>query len=257
MSRESQVDRKALKRPDGFVQVGRRALESLVQERKFIFGGLGVVALVCLAYYGYSGWTDRQLNRDWIAYYQAEDAKEGDQPAKFKEAYEKGGKTRAAFLAAVSLADHFLRSAQYKAEFAQQGSKKADPKKTSSLKDLEPALSLEQASQSASEWYKKALEFSLLLPGERELLTLDYGQSLEIQNKLDEAQTAYQSVVDMNGQSKPLALLHLGRMFEMKKDKEKAKSLYQSVSTDFGNTEYARIAKNYLRRMDSALLANP
>ncbi len=244
MSHEPHVDRKALKKPDGFVQLGLRALGALFQERNYVMGALVCVALAAAAYYGYSAWNRRVLARDWLAYYQAETAKESEQVAKYKQAYENGGKTRAAFLAAVALGDHYFQSAQSKVQAA-------------TGKDLEPSLSLDQAAQNSVDWYRKAGEFSFLLQAEKDLLTLNLGQAFELQGKADEAQSVYQKVADGNGPSRAMALLSVGRIWEAKKNSEKAKATYQAVATDFANTEYAKIAKNYLRRMDSPLLANP
>jgi hypothetical protein len=253
MSRESHIDRKLLKKPDSFVVLGRKLLAKLLEERKVLWVAGAVVAAGAAIYYGYGAWHNSRLNRDWLAYHLADEAKPEEQTAKRKEVFEKGGRTRAAFLAAVSLGDHYLQAAQAKVEAT-----KAEGKSERTLqKDTEPKLSLEESANAASEWYKKALAFSFLLPAEKEMLILDEGNSLEIAGKREEAKVSYQKAADMNGPVKPLALLHLGRLYEAAQDREKAKSLYQSVSTDFGSTEYSRVAKNYLRRMDSPLLANP
>ncbi len=231
MSREH-MDRKALKQPDNFVALGQRALVALLKQKSALAGGLVGILVVALAYYGYGAWTDRQLNRGWIAFYQAEEAPEADRPSKWKEAYESGGSTRAAYMAAVSLGDYYFKA----------------------FETPVAGTTSEQAAQSAVEWYSKALSFSLLLPSERELLTMNLGQALELQKKNDEALASYQKTAAMGGQSKPLALLHVGRLLESKKDTEAARAAYQSIIADFAMSEYARIARNYLRRMGSALL---
>lgn len=231
MSREH-MDRKALKQPDNFVALGQKALVALLKQKTVLLAGLGGVLAVALAFYGYGAWKDRQLNRGWIAFYQAEEAKEAEKPAKWKEAYEKGGSTRAAYMAAVTLGDYYFKA----------------------FETPVPNTTLEQAADLAVEWYNKALSFSLLLASERELLTLNLGQALELQKKTDEALATYQKAVAMGGQSKPLALLHVGRLLEAKKDSEAAKAAYQSIIADFAMSEYARVARNYLRRMGSALL---
>jgi hypothetical protein len=231
MSREH-VDRKALKQPDNFVALGQRALVALLKQKSVLLGALVGTVVLALAYYGYGAWKDSQLNRGWLAFYQAEEAKEADRPSKWKEAFERGGSTRAAYMAAVSLGDYY-----YKA-----------------FETPIPGTTPEQAAASAAEWYTKALSFSLLLPSERELLTMNLGQALELQKKTEEALASYQKSAAMGGQSKPLALLHVGRLQEAKKDKEAARTSYQSIVADFAMSEYARIARNYLRRMDSALL---
>lgn len=255
MSRD-RIDRKQLKRPDGFVQKGRQIFESLFREPRMALIALGVVGVGVAAYYAYDAYASRRLNRDWISYYQADEAKGADRTTKMKAAFEGGGNTRAALAAAVFLADHYYGAAQMKAERAKvkavTGKEAKKPKEGE--EDPEPALNAQQAAEAATDWYGKALGFSLLLPGEREMLTLDAGHALELQGKWDEALGRYQSVVQMEGQAKPLAMLHSGRMHEVKKEKDAAKTLYQSISQEFANTEYARLAKNYLRTMDSALL---
>ncbi len=255
MSRE-RIDRKQLKRPDGFVQKGRQIVESLFREPRAALIALGVVAIGVGAYYAYDAYASRRLNRDWIAYYQADEAKGADRTAKMKAAFETGGNTRAALSAAVFLADHYYGAAQQKAERAKvkSVSGKDAKKPKEGEEDPEPSLSPQQAAEAAAEWYGKALGFSLLLAGEREMLTLDAGHALELQGKWDEALGRYKSVVEMAGPAKPLAMLHSGRMHEVKKEKDAAKNLYQSISQEFANTEYARLAKNYLRGMNSALL---
>lgn len=255
MSRE-RIDRKQLKRPDGFVQKGRQIFESLFREPRSALIALGVLGIGIGAYYAYDAYASRRLNRDWIAYYQADEAKGADRVAKMKSAFESGGNTRAAVSAAVFLADHYYGAAQLKAEQqkVKQATGKEPKKRKEGEEDPEPTMTTTQAAEAATQWYGKALGFSLLLPGEREMLTLDAGHALELQGKWDEALGRYKSVVEMEGQAKPLAMLHSGRMHEVKKEKDAAKTLYQSISQEFANTEYARLAKNYLRSMNSALL---
>ncbi len=234
MSREPKLDKKSLKLPDFFVSGGRRLLESLFLERRGAAAGVVVVVVLVLGYYAYDAYTSRALMRDWEVVYKAEEAKGSDQVAQYKQAYEKGGGSRASYIAAVNLADHYLEAV--------------------SKKDLEPALTPEQAAQNALEWYTKALGFSGLLPAETELLTLSTGHALEAQKKMDEAIAKYKSVADKKGQSRPLALLYLGRAQESKQDKEAAKSSYRAIVSEFGTSEYASLAKNYLRSMESPLL---
>lgn len=51
-------------------------------------------------------------------------------------------------------------------------------------------------------------------------------------------------------------MVNSGRAQEAKKDVEAAKLTYQTVATEYPNTEYARLAKNYLRMIDSPLLSS-
>jgi hypothetical protein len=269
MSRDPKIDRKTLKKNDTFVVKGRQALNALMQERRVIGVGIAGLALLVGGYYAYDAYSTRRLNKDWVAYYQAEEAKGDEQITKLKEAFKSGGNTRGTFMAAVTLGDHYMDAGRRKIEAdkvkANGGSKppakdaKVDPTKKAAeeeaRKDIEPTLTVEQCGVNAAEWYGKALGTSGLLDSERELLTLDQGHALEMQGKWDEAAAQYKSVADRGGQSKPLALIHLGRMHELKQDKEGAKALYKTVAQEFSSSEYATTAKSYLRRMDSALLA--
>lgn len=257
MSREPKIDRKALRKSDGFVEKGRQAVEALFREKRVAAIAVGVLALAVGGYYAYDAWYNKQLNADWTAFYKADEAKPEERIAQLKQVYEKGGRTRAAFLAAVTVADHYAQAAELKLEKqAAPVAKPAKDKKAAedTRKDTEPTLSAEQAAQASGEWYGKALGFSSLLPGERELLTLDVGVAAEREGKWDVATEKYKAVVDMGGESKPLAMLHLGRMHEHKKETDAARKLYESISKDFSTSEFATMAKNYLRKMDSALL---
>lgn len=269
MSRDPKIDRKTLKKNDTFVVKGRQAVNALLQERRVF--GLAVAALAVLVggYYAYDAYSSNRLNKDWNAYYLAEEAKGEEQVTKLKAAYQGGGNTRATFMAAVTLGDHYIDAGRRKIEAekvkANGGAKapakdaKADAAKKAAdaeaRKDIEPSLTVAQCGENAAEWYGKAVGSSGLLEGERELLTLDQGHAIEMQGKWDDAAAKYKAVVDMGGQSKPLALIHLGRIHELKKDKDGAKALYKTVAQEFASSEYATTAKSYLRRMDSALLA--
>lgn len=265
MSKETKVDRKAIKRPDTFVAKGRQALETMFKNRSGVAGALGVTALLVGGYYAYDWWSSRVSIRDWVAYHRAEEATGADRVAKWKAAYEGGGRTRGAFLSAVSVADHYYDAARRKAEAErirtvtgkERAAKKAGTVEDDVARDLEPTLTLAQTAETAADWYGKALKFSFLRPEERELLTLDRGHALELQGKNEDALKEYKSVVNDGGQSKALAMLHAGRIHETRNEKDAAKDLYQAIASEFGTTEYARIAKNYLRRMSSPLLTSP
>jgi tetratricopeptide (TPR) repeat protein len=256
MSREH-IDRKTLKRPDSFVAWGQRGLGLLFREKKVVAGLAVGILLVAAGFYAYGAWTNQKLNKGWVAYHQAEEATGAERVDKWKKAYEVGGNSRAAYISAVALADHYFHSAQEKAEKAAVASappaKKTD--KPSEHEDPEPTMTKEQVAQSAADWYTKALGFSLLLDSEKELLTLNLGQSLELLGQTDAALEQFQKASAMGGQGKALAILHVGRMLEAKNDVEGAKKTYQGLVADFAMSEYARIARNYLRRMDSRLLS--
>ena len=58
-------------------------------------------------------------------------------------------------------------------------------------------------------------------------------------------------------EGKALALLGQARVYELKKENTKAIETYEKVSADFLNSEYGKLAKNYLRRLKSPLFMEP
>ncbi len=254
---QDKIDRKALKKPDTFVRRGRQALESLAQNRNPLLILLVLIVAAGFGYEAYKSWSSSRLAKGWTSYFEANELKGPERIAKMKEVYETSSGQRGSFMAAVTVADHYYDAAQRKVrslrvkEVTGKEAKLADETK----QDLEPTLTVQQAGAQAVEWYGKALGFSGLIPAERDLLNLNQGYAWEIQGNWDEALKAYQSVVDSGGQGKALAMVNAGRALEAKKEVAAAKTTYQTVATDFPNTEYARMAKNYLRRMDSPLLS--
>jgi len=105
----------------------------------------------------------------------------------------------------------------------------------------------------SSEWYGKALSFKGLLPMESQLLRVNRGQALELEKKYDEAMKEFESLATSQGDGKPLAMLSMGRIQELKGDKARALEIYEKVSQDFNNTEYGKVAKNHLRRLKGNL----
>jgi len=89
---------------------------------------------------------------------------------------------------------------------------------------------------------------------ERELLILNQGTALETQEKWAEAQSRYEVVAKGSSEAKPLGMIHQARLLERQAKPEDAKKLYQAVASDFPTTDYARVARNYLRQMNSPLL---
>src|SRR5262249_17268616 len=99
------------------------------------------------------------------------------------------------------------------------------------------------------------LEFSDLLPIEKQLLRINRGNAEELQKKWDDALADYRAASEITGDAKGLAMLNLARVYELKGDTAKAGEIYEKVTIDFINTEYARQAKNNLRRLKSPLFA--
>ena len=231
--RYSKKERKELKKPDAFVGGGRQLLAKLMsQPKRLLQLGVGLVVLG-LAVYGYNTYKHMQLEASWLAYFEATQKPEAEKWQALEAFYGQGAKNRARFLAAVELADHHY-------EAASQPDATADKAKAST--------------QAAAEWYGKALEYSGLVAAEEQLLRINVGAALEMQGLKQEALVEYQAAAKMDARSKAWALIQVGRVFESQEKPAEARQAYQQVVENHGTTEYGKMAKNYLRRLDSSLM---
>jgi len=57
----------------------------------------------------------------------------------------------------------------------------------------------------------------------------------------------------LGGDVRGLVLLNSGWVWELKGDTKKAEELYQKVAVEYADSEYAKLAKNYLRSLKSPL----
>lgn len=236
MSKPPEIDRKQLKTPDEFVKKGTEVFGSMVSHRKQILP-LGIlVFLGAVGFYGYQWWESSRSDKAWKAYYEATKSSEPKKWEDLKNITQQYNQTRPMLFAAVNLADHHFEEA-----------KKAALKENNAI----PA----DATASA-EWYSKALEFKALLPNEKQLLFINRAGALEMQKKYDEALASLKSAEELGTDLKGLALLNTGRVLELKGEKQKAIETYEKVGADFLNTEYAKMAKNYARRLKSPLLSS-
>ncbi len=257
MSKPPKIDRKTLKQPDKFTTRGRGALEWLVHERMRYLPLLIAVVVLVLGGYGFDWWSNGRMEDAWRSYTTASKATEPQKWDDLKGVANAHKSSRPGVFASVALADHFFSEAKKQS----MGEAKMPPAVVNGVKDPKaPDVKLpadEKAAMAsaatAAEWYSRALEFSELLPGEKQLLYINRGESLEMQKKYDEALNDYKMAADFAGDTKPLAMLGTGRVHELKNDKVKAAETYERITVDFSNTEYAKMAKNLLRRLKSPL----
>jgi hypothetical protein len=233
MEKTPKLDRKELKQPDQFMKRGQAVFAFLLEKRKrflpVLIGGAVLVGSV----YAFDWWSQRKLEKGWVEYNRVNKLAGTERVDQLKVFQAGHAGDRPGYFAAVSVADYYYDEA----------------KKEAVKKDGKPS---EAATQAAS-WYGRALEFRGLLSGEKQLLYIDRGGAKEILGELDEANKDYQMAADFGGDPAGLARLSLGRIQEMKGDKAKAEEIYKKVSEDFVNTEYAKLAKSFLRRMSSPL----
>lgn len=140
------------------------------------------------------------------------DAKLGEAVQKLKAVTDKYSGTQAAFEAAVSLGDLYLKNGQVA---------KAIPW-------------LQKASETAPNHFQKAL------------VMVSLGNAYENDSKFNEALATYEKSNTL-GQSSLQGelLLGLGRVAEKMKDVQKAKSFYDQVISKLPNTEYSKTAELY------------
>lgn len=235
MSTSPKIDRKTLKTPDQFVARGTNFLAGFLGHRNLVMGVLGVGLLGVVGYYLMQWKKSSDLDKAWRAYAEAVKSPEPARWDALKKVADANIQTRAGQFAASQVGDHFF-----------------DEARKEIFKD-EKVVST-NAVQSA-EWYSKALSFSGLIPSEKALLLVNRGGSYEMSKKLNEAMKDFEAATQLGAQVKPLAMLSQGRIYEMQDNKAKAIELYEKVSSDFINTEYSKMAKNYIRRLKSPMLA--
>ncbi|MBI1859478.1 MAG: hypothetical protein HYR96_00995 [Deltaproteobacteria bacterium] len=236
MQKTPHINRKELKAPDTFVQKGNRFIEFFVQRRSpfILVSSLGAATIIL--FYGFDYWTSKRLNDAWNALHKAEKVEETKRWDEYKKVHEGFSGARPGFIAATRLGDHHFELARK--EFFRDKAK------------------AKVSSGEAVDWYGKARKFSDLLPTEKQLLGIDYGEALELGDQLDNAINEYRVASELPGDAKPYALLKLAGALETKGDAAKAQETYQKLTVDFPSTEFAKMAKNGLRRMKSPNFAS-
>jgi tetratricopeptide (TPR) repeat protein len=235
MSKLPEIDRKTLKRPDEFVRGGRSVIDFLVKQKKRFVPVLIVAGVSILAVYAYDAWNARKETAAWDAYVVAGKLPDAEKWEKLKSVHAEHGKSRAGFFAALDLADHNFDLAK------------------KSLSATPPVSNPPEVTE-ARTWYTKALEYSDLLPKEKQLLVINRGNTSELAEKWDEALADYQQAEGIAAEGKPLAQLATGRVLEKKNDTAKAIEVYEKISVESQATEFGKVAKNSVRRLKSPLL---
>lgn len=237
MTKPTKLDRKALKTPDKFMQRGQAALGVLANHRNTLYIGLGIFIVVLVGYYGYGYWTDRKQDSAWKIFEEANKAAEAQRWDKLKGIYPTLVQSRPKFLTAIALADHYF-----------------DESKKEALKTGGNAETIAKNGALSVEWYSKALDYGELLPFERQLVLVNRGGAQELLKKWDEALADYQKASEITGEAKGVALLGVGRAWELKNDNTKAIAAYEKVTIEMGGSEFGKMAKNFIRRLKSPLL---
>ena len=233
MNKTPKIDRKQLKSPDQFVKKGR-ALFNFMWGHQNQYVPVIIAAVVgVIGYYTFDWWQEKRQMEIWATYVSATKQTDDKKWDKLKEvALQHPGK-RAGILATVAVADHKFDEARK--ELAKE---KGDASKPAG---------------EAAEWYAKALSQKMVASTELQLLLIDRGAAIELMQKFDEALGEYKSASETDGVSRGLALLNVGRIYELKSENDKAIETYSKISTDFVDTEFAKMARNYLRRLKSPL----
>lgn len=242
MTKPPKIDRKVLKQPDSFQTKGRTTIGWLAERRVTIAPLIGVFIAVGALLYGLDWWKESKLSGAWKSYYDATKLPEPQKWEDLKTVYARFKGTRPGLFAALSLADHFYNDA-----------------KNATLKEASLTLpvGLQDTVKSASEWYASALQFGELLPTERQLVGINLGHSHELGGNLDMAGEEYKKAADVaGGDAKAYAMLNQARVLELKKDSGKAVEMYEKVASEFGTTEFGKMAKNQIRRLKSPLFQN-
>lgn len=242
MTKPPKIDRKVLKGPDTFQTKGRTTLGWLAERRVTILPVILVFVAVAALLYGLDWYKENKLSGAWKSFYDATKLPEPQKWEDLKTVYVRFKGTRPGLFAALSLADHFYNDA-----------------KSATLKEASLTLpsGLQETVKSAAEWYGSALQFGELLPTERQLVEINLGHSHELAGNLDLANEAYRKAAEVaGGDAKAYAMLNQARVLELKKDSGKAVEMYEKIASEFGTTEFGKMAKNQVRRLKSPLFQN-
>lgn len=232
MSKDKKLDRKILRMPDIFSQKGQRFFLEIWNNKKFVTFAAVSLAIVAVSYYGYTQYRDSQSEKAWKTFYEMSKLPEDKRWEAYTTLQNEFPKQKPALIARLQLANHYFETLRTSATKGFLDTKSAD-------------LSLS--------WYQKALDGGPI-PLEKQLILISIGQIYEIQKKYADAARYYTQSSQISAEAKGYALLNLARNHELQKDVAKAQEVYAQVAQDYVNTEYARIAKNNLRRLKSPLL---
>ncbi len=254
MDKHPKIDRKAIKRPDAFVERGRETLSLIYERRMQILPWLGGAVAIVIGVFAYNALTGHKLDKAWEGYYAASKQTEPQKWDALKKFYQDSSNNRAGYLAAVNLGDHYFDEAKKQwlkgltPPSAKDAKAPADKAADDAAAKGGPSLGAQ-----AADWYGKAETFAGLLPAEKQLIEVDRGQALEMDKKYDEALVEYQKAVDQGGDAKPFAQLQMARALELKNDRAKAAETYQKIAAESADTEFGKQAKSQLRLLKSPL----
>jgi tetratricopeptide (TPR) repeat protein len=234
MSKPPKIDRKTLRNPDEFVKKGQALVSALFDRRVALLSVLGVLLVCILSFYGYQWYMDRHAAESWERYVAITNAPEAERWDKYQKFFTDVHWNRPRYFAAIALGDHYFDEAKKEVLKVTGG----DPSKSGAL---------------SVEWYTKAMDFAELLPKEKQLVLINRGAVNEMQKKYDDALNDYQKSSELSSDAKAYALLNVARLYALKNDSAKAIQTYEKVTVEFANTDYAKIAKNYIRRLKSPL----
>jgi tetratricopeptide (TPR) repeat protein len=233
LQKDPKIDRKSLKNPDAFVIRGQRAIHQLIEQRTPLIAIAAFGLLVIFGFYGYQWYAAHRAEGSWQRLAEINKAPDAERWDKYKTLFNDVSWSRPKYFAAIALGDHYFDETKKEA--------------------IKAGGDINKSSASALEWYNKALDYGELLPKERQLVLVNRGSVYEMAKKYDEALADFQKAADLSQDAKGFALLNVAREFELKGDEAKAVQTYEKIALEFKETEYAKLAKNYLRRLKSPL----
>jgi len=233
VAKHRKLSKKTLKEPDSFQKKGSFFVEFFVTHRgRFLPIAIGAVVLVA-GFYAYDWWATNRLNAAWASYVKLSKLNPDERWTQLEKFIKEAPSVRPTYLATVDLAEHHF-----------------DEAKTKTLQKEDAA----QSAGSAAQWYALALEFGDLVPLEKQLLHINRGKAFETSKKYAEALAEFEKASGLGAEARALAMLNLGRVYELSGNREKATETYELVFSEFADSEYARLAKGYLRSLKSGLI---
>ena len=231
MTKLPRINRKELRNPDEFIKKGSRFIRFLSERRSPFLLVASLAALTISLFYGYDYWNARKLTRAWKELVRVEKLEGPARWDELKKLHQAHAGLRPGSMAAVLVADHLFDSARKEWY--------GDPEKAR-------PVALE-----AAQWYGNARQFSELLPTEKQLLGVDRGGALELAGNHEEAMAEYKVASEIAGEAAAFALFRLAGIYEAQGDLPSAEQTYEKISVSYPASEFAKMAKNAIRRIKS------
>jgi len=233
------LTKEELKEPDLFISSSEKFLQWIEAHARIILSTTGLVVVVSLGWLGHGYWQSYQEQQALTALYPVEGA--------LKKVEEEKAKPDAP-----------------KADFASTYAPLIGPIKTviqqhaSTKAAMVSALNLSSflLDQKQTQEALQVLKLVRFQPQKQNVLngfwSLHLGLAYLENKELDQALKAYQGLLEVPDQKPfhPEALLKQGLTWELKGDREKAKSSYERLSREFPESESAKAAQQQLRFMD-------